>query len=426
MHEYLDLLHREVVPAQGCTEPIAVAYATAIAAEQVAGTPEKIHLLLSGNIVKNAMGVGIPGTGQVGIDIAALLGAVLKRSDKQLEILTGMTPEALAQAEVLMKQQILTVSLKDTPEKLYIEALVESGGHSGRCVIAKGHTNVVRIEKDGQAVFEKPEESAASKKNHVELSVKAIYEFATTVAFDEISFLLEGAKMNKAVSDEGLRGNYGLQVGKALAGNLGGLLEQSYGNGIAAAAAAASDARMDGCPMPIMTTAGSGNQGISCTVAATVLAEKLGKSQEELARALTISNLITVHIKSFMGRLCPLCGAAIAGCTGSCCAMVYLMGGQLVQIEEAIKNMLANHTGMICDGAKTTCAMKIATGINAALLSATLAMKNVCPCEKEGIVCADVEETIRGIGKLVIEGASDLDPTVLDIMLHKKDLTACS
>lgn len=171
--------------------------------------------------------------------------------------------------------------------------------------------------------------------------------------------------------------------------------------------------------MPIMTTAGSGNQGISCTVAAATLAEKLGKSEEELARALIISNLVTVHIKSYMGRLSPLCGAAIAGGTGSACAMVYLQGGGLDEIQRAIQIMLANHTGMICDGAKTTCALKIATGINNALLSATLAMKGLCPCDKEGIVCQDVEDTIRSIGKLVSQGAANLDPTILDIMLHK-------
>lgn len=420
MHKFVELLHREVVPAQGCTEPIAVAYAVSIAAEQQESPAEHIELYLSGNIVKNALGVGIPGTGRIGIDIAALLGAVLRRSDKKLEILTGLTPEQLKQAEELLDQKILQVNLKeDTTEKLYIEAVVHAGGHTARCVVQKSHTNVVLIEKDGAVTFEKKEAASQEEEGHVELTVREIYEFATTAPFEEISFILEGARMNKAVSEEGLRGHYGLQVGRALAGGLGGLLEPSYGGAIAGAAAAASDARMDGCAMPIMTTAGSGNQGISCTVAAATLAEKLGKSEEELARALIISNLVTVHIKSYMGRLSPLCGSAIAGGTGSACAMVYLQGGGLDEIQRAIQIMLANHTGMICDGAKTTCALKIATGINNALLSATLAMKGLCPCDKEGIVCQDVEDTIRSIGKLVSQGAANLDPTILDIMLHK-------
>ncbi len=171
--------------------------------------------------------------------------------------------------------------------------------------------------------------------------------------------------------------------------------------------------------MPIMTTAGSGNQGISCTVAATALAQRLGKSDEELARALVLSDLITIHIKSYMSRLSPLCGSAIAGGTGSCCALVYLMGGNLHQVECAIQSMLANHMGMICDGAKTTCALKIATGIQSAVLCATLAMQGISPCEKEGIVCCDVEKTIRGVGRLANEGVADLDPTILDVMLSK-------
>ena len=248
---------------------------------------------------------------------------------------------------------------------------------------------------------------------------KEIYEFATTIPFEEISFLLEGAKMNRAVSQEGLRGDYGLRVGKAFSGALGGLMQPTLGGDIVAAAAAASDARMDGCPMPVMTTGGSGNQGISCTVAATALAEKLGKSDEELARALALSDLITVHIKSYIGRLSPLCGSGIAGGTGSCCAMIYLMGGKLPQIERGIQSMLANHMGMICDGAKTTCALKIATGIQSAVLCATLAMQDISPTEKEGIVCKDMEETIRGVGLLSNEGVPQLDPTILQVMLNK-------
>lgn len=420
MHKYIEVLQKEVAPAQGCTEPIAVAYGVSIAAEQLEGPAESIQLYLSGNIVKNALGVGIPGTGRTGIDIAALLGAVIRRSDKKLEILNGMTEEQLQQAEALLEKKILKVSLKeDTTERLYIEAVVQGGGHTGRCIIVKSHTNVVLVEKDGVASLKKEVAASEEADDHVEMSVKEIYEFATTIPFEEISFLLEGAKMNRAVSQEGLRGDYGLRVGKAFSGALGGLMQPTLGGDIVAAAAAASDARMDGCPMPVMTTGGSGNQGISCTVAATALAEKLGKSDEELARALALSDLITVHIKSYIGRLSPLCGSGIAGGTGSCCAMIYLMGGKLPQIEKGIQSMLANHMGMICDGAKTTCALKIATGIQSAVLCATLAMQDIAPTEKEGIVCKDVEETIRGVGLLSNEGVPQLDPTILQVMLNK-------
>lgn len=420
MNPYIAVLQKEVAPAQGCTEPIAVAYAVSIAAEQLEGPAESIQLHLSGNIVKNALGVGIPGTGRTGIDIAALLGAVIRRSDKKLEILNGMTERQLKEAEALLEQGILQISLKeDTEERLYIEAIVSGGGHRGRCIILRSHTNVTLIEKDGVPSFQAETRAEGQAEDHVELSVKGIYQFATTVPFEEISFLLEGARMNLAVSAEGLRGDYGLRVGKALSGQLGSLIQPTLGGQLAAAAAAASDARMDGCAMPVMTTGGSGNQGISCTVAAAALAEKLGSSQQQLARALAISDLVTVHIKSYMGRLSPLCGSGIAGAAGSCCAMIYLMGGTLEQMEKGIQMILANHMGMICDGAKTTCALKIATGIQAAVLCATLAMEDLCPCEKEGIVCRDVEDTIRGVGRLANQGVSQLDPTILQVMLQK-------
>lgn len=422
MHKLIETLRREVAPAQGCTEPIAAAYAVSIAAEQLEGPAERIQLYLSGNIVKNALGVGIPGTGRTGVDIAALLGAVIRRSDKKLEILNGMTEEQLRQAEALLEQKILKVSLKeDALERLYIEAVVQGGGHTGRCVIQRSHTNVTLIEKDGVPSLQSQDQSGsgAQAEDHAELSVKEIYEFATTIPFEEISFLLEGAKMNMAVSAEGLRGDYGLRVGKALSGQLGSLIQPALGSRLASAAAAAADARMDGCAMPVMTTGGSGNQGISCTVAAATLAEHLDSSPEQLARALALSDLVTVHIKSYMGRLSPLCGSGIAGAAGSCCAMIYLMGGSLEQMEKGIQMILANHTGMICDGAKTTCALKIATGIQAAVLCASLAMEGICPCEKEGVVCRDVEDTIRGVGQISNQGVPQLDPMILQVMLNK-------
>lgn len=421
MNKFLKVLAQEVVPAQGCTEPIAVAFAVSVAAEQIDGDAQKIELLVSGNILKNALGVGIPGTGRIGIDIAALLGAVIKNSSKKLEILCDLSAEQLAAAEALLAQKILTVALKkDTTEKLYIEAIVTSGAQVGRCIVTKEHTNIALIEKNGKIVFEKPQTTTGGNDGHEELSIAEIYNYAITAPFEEIKFILDGARMNKAVSDEGLRGDYGLRVGKALRGQLNGdILKNSTANEIVSAACAASDARMDGCAMPIMTTAGSGNHGISATLPAIALAEKLGKTEEELARAIIISDLISIHIKSFMGRLSPLCGAAIAGGTGSACAMIYLMGGGLSEMNLAINSMLSNHTGMICDGAKTTCALKIATGTQAAVLCATLAMNGIAPSEKDGIICRDPEDTIRSVGKLVSIGMPNLDPTILDLMLDK-------
>lgn len=420
MERLLEILHKEVVPAQGCTEPIAVAYAVAVAAKQIEGELVSITLDLSGNIIKNAMGVGIPGTGRTGIDIAALLGAVVRRPEKELEILSDLSEEELAAAEALLEKNLLKMTLSESSEKLYIDAFVKTTGGSARCIVAQEHTNVVRIEKDGAVIFEKAQETGEEGGNDA-LSVEEIFDFAMHVPLEKIAFLLEGAKMNQDVSQEGLRGDYGLRIGKTLRGQMEkGLLETSLANELISSAAAASDARMDGCAKAVMTTAGSGNQGIACMMPVAELAKKLGHDDEMLARALALSNLMTIHVKSYMGRLSPLCGAAIAGGTGACCGMVYLMGGGLNQVKLAINSMLADHMGMICDGAKTTCALKIATGVNAAVLCATLAMNGISPIDKEGIVFADVEDTIRSIGQLILTGLPGLDSAILDVMLSKK------
>lgn len=419
MQRLLEILHKEVTPAQGCTEPIAVAYAVAAAAQQTQGEIQRIELCLSGNILKNAMGVGIPGTGQTGVDIAALLGAVVRAPEKKLEILSGLTADQLALAQQLKQRGVLKIALSDQEEKLYIDATVQTDQGSGRCVVAREHTNIVCLQRDGRSILQK-EDPAQDGCENAALTVEEIYDFATHAPVSSLAFLLEGARMNKAVSQEGLRGDYGLRIGKTLRGQMEkGLLETSLANELISSAAAASDARMDGCAQPVMTTAGSGNQGIACMLPAVELASRLGSSQEALARALALSNLMTIHVKSYMGRLSPLCGAAIAGGTGACCAMVYLMGGGLEQIRLAINSMLADHMGMICDGAKTTCALKIATGVNAAVLCATLAMNGIAPAQKDGIVCADAEDTIRSVGKLILDGLPGLDSAILDVMLSK-------
>ncbi|MGL5153206.1 MAG: L-serine ammonia-lyase, iron-sulfur-dependent, subunit alpha, partial [Clostridium sp.] len=252
------------------------------------------------------------------------------------------------------------------------------------------------------------------------LTIKDIYNFSVTVDLEEIEFILEGAKMNSKVSKEGLKGGYGLEVGSKISseGSIN-LLTNNIANRVIASTAAASDARMDGCTMPIMTTAGSGNQGIACTIPVVELSKILEKSDEELARALVISNLVTIHLKSYIGRLSPLCGAGIAGATGACCGMTYLLGGDVNQLKHAVNNMIADIAGMICDGAKTTCALKIATSINAAIQCATLALNNISPTSKEGIIFDDVEDTIKNIEKLVKEGLDKTDDTILNIMLAK-------
>ncbi len=425
MSSLLEILHKEVVPAEGCTEPIAVAYAVSLAAELLKEEITSIKLQLSGNIIKNAMGVGIPGTGQTGLPIAAALGAVVGRSHKELEILSNLTPAELKQANELLDRGLLEVELKDTPEKLYIEARVYSPNHSATAIIAGEHTHIDFLALDGEKITPPKSKADCGKPGLSDSgayagSVDRIFEFIDAVPFQDISFLLEGARMNKAISEEGLRGNYGLQVGKKMSQKSAVNL---FGNDIAsriiAATAAASDARMDGSAMPVMTTAGSGNQGIACTLPVIALAELLGKDKEMLARALALSNLVTVHIKHYIGRLSPLCGSGIAGGVGANSGIIYLMGGSLAQIKHGIQNTIASLSGMICDGAKSTCALKISTSTNAAIQAATLAMNDIAPTTKDGVIFEEVEDTIRNMERLVQEGLADTDTAILNIMLSK-------
>ncbi|WP_340024002.1 L-serine ammonia-lyase, iron-sulfur-dependent, subunit alpha [Paenibacillus sp. FSL K6-1096] len=425
MVNLLEVLRQEIAPAEGCTEPIAVAYAVSLAAELVEEEVTAIELHLSGNIIKNAMGVGIPGTGQTGLPIAAALGAVVRRSHRKLEILSGLTPEELAKAEDILKRKLIKVELKDTPEKLYIEATVRSSSHTATVIVAKEHTNVVSVAKDGKRLEPKVDKADCEDPHTLadevySVSLEDIYAFIQTTDFEDLRFLLEGANMNKAISEEGLRGEYGLQVGRKMSQQSAvNLFGGDVANRIIAATAAASDARMDGSAMPVMTTAGSGNQGIACTMPVIALAELLGKDEETLARAMALSNLITIHVKHYIGRLSPLCGSGIAGGVGAGSGIVYLMGGSLDQIKHSIQNTIASTSGMICDGAKPTCALKISTATNAAIQSATLAMNNISPSLNDGVIFEQVEDTIRNMETLVQEGLAATDQAILNIMLSK-------
>lgn len=418
---FIDLLKREVVVAQGCTEPIAVSYAVSVAVSSLKEQPEDIQLYLSTNIIKNGMGVGIPGTGEIGLEIAAALGAVILKPEKKLELLCDMTPENLAMAKAMMTKKIIHIHHKCVDEPLYIEVVAKSCHHEAKVIIEKKHTQIVYQSIDGEVlIHEMPESSQKQVSNEESFTVLDILEFIRTVNPAKIQFLLDGAKMNKAVSEEGLSKPYGLQVGKKIMEDASNnLLANSKASRIIAVTAAASDARMDGCPMPIMTTAGSGNQGIACSLPVYELAHILGKSEEETLRALALSHLMTIHMKQYMGRLSPLCGAGIAGTTGASCGMTYLLGGTDKQIGYTINNMLADVSGMICDGAKSTCALKIATSVNAAIQCANLALSNISPDHNQGIVFDDAQDTIAHLNDLVKKGMCSTDETILDIMLCK-------
>ncbi|MDM0949741.1 L-serine ammonia-lyase, iron-sulfur-dependent, subunit alpha [Clostridium perfringens] len=419
---YLKTLKKEVVPSEGCTEPIAIAYAASIAAEHLKGEIKEVNIYLSKNVIKNALGVGIPGTGGVGIEIAAALGISIQKSYKKLTILSNFTEDELKKAKEIVDKNIINIKQKNTNKALYIEVELLSETSKAKVIIEDTHTNVTLIECDDEIIMDNNSEVSEDLEEDYKLfKIADIYNFAKEADFDDIKFILESAKMNEKVSEEGLKGDYGLQVGSKIIqkGNFN-LFSNDASNKIIAASAAASDARMDGCAMPIMTTAGSGNQGIACSIPVAQTARLLDKSEEELARALVLSNLVTIRIKKHMGRLSPLCGAGIAGATGASCGITYLLGGDLENINYCINNMISDLSGMICDGAKETCALKIATGTNAAIQCANLAINGISATANDGIVAKDVEETIESIETLIQNGLKNVDDTILNIMLEKK------
>ena len=419
---YLKTLKKEVVPSEGCTEPIAIAYAASIAAEHLKGEIKEVNIYLSKNVIKNALGVGIPGTGGVGIEIAAALGISIQKSYKKLTILSNFTENELKKAKEIVDKNIINIKQKNTNKALYIEVELLSETSKSKVIIEDTHTNVTLIECDDEIIMDNNSQVSEDLEEDYKLfKIADIYNFAKEADFDDIKFILESAKMNEKVSEEGLKGDYGLQVGSKIIekGNFN-LFSNDASNKIIAASAAASDARMDGCAMPIMTTAGSGNQGIACSIPVAQTARLLDKSEEELARALVLSNLVTIRIKKHMGRLSPLCGAGIAGATGASCGITYLLGGDLENINYCINNMISDLSGMICDGAKETCALKIATGTNAAIQCANLAINGISATANDGIVAKDVEETIESIETLIQNGFKNVDDTILNIMLEKK------
>ncbi len=417
--KYLDALHREIKPALGCTEPIAVALAVAKARETLGCCPEKIELQVSTNILKNAMGVGIPGTGMVGLEIASALSCIAGHSEYGLEVLSAATPEDCAQARAFAATGCIHVQTKNTDKKLYIEAHVYANGHEAVCVIEDAHTNITRVLLDNQVLEHQDTQTihpnaAASE----ELDVVGIYEFATTVDLNQIRFLNDAIAMNDTIAREGLSKDYGMRVGRVLQ-NGRSVDEMSLSEYICAYTAAAADARMAGSTLPVMSTTGSGNQGISASLPVVAAAKKLGRDETEMLRAEALSQLITIHIKSYIGKLSPLCGCAIAASIGSSAGIVYLLGGGVNEVLYAIQNMIADVSGLICDGAKSGCALKIASALSGAVQCAQLAMAGVTATRLDGIVAEDVEISIRNLANLGIAGMNQTDRVILDMMLAK-------
>ncbi len=418
------LIKREVVPAVGCTEPAAVALCTAYATEALGVRPERIDVRLSANMLKNAMGVGIPGTGMSGLPIAVALGALIGRSEYQLEVLKNVCQEAVADAKAFLAENRIAIGLtKDSEETLYIEVRCGAGDRNSRAVIARDHTRLVYLEGpcaktlDRRAELGKEQEEAAEN----DLTLRRVYEFATTAPLEDLEFINESRRLNEAAAEEALKGNYGHELGKTLSRPLGkGIMGDSIFSHIISATSCACDARMAGAKIPVMSNSGSGNQGIAATLPVVVFARENHNTEEELTRALILSHLTAIYIKQSLGKLSCLCGCVVAS-TGSSCGMTWLMGGGYEQVAYSVKNMIANLAGMVCDGAKPSCALKVSSGVSTAVLSAMLAVQNHSVSSYEGLIEDDVDRCIRNLTRLGSVGMQETDKMVLDIMTHKKN-----
>ena len=413
--QIIALIRQQVVPAIGCTEPMCVALCTAKATEKLGQKPEKIVAKLSANILKNAMGVGIPGTGMIGLPIAIALGALIGKSDYQLEVLKDLTPEALEAGKQYINEKRICIQMKQgITEKLYVEVTCSAGEKSETAIIAGTHTHFVESEK----VIAESQEGADAE-NALPLNFRLVYDFATTAPLDEIRFILETRDYNMNAAREAIKGNYGHNLGKTIDRPLAkGIFGHTIFSHIISRTAAACDARMGGAMIPVMSNSGSGNQGICATNPVCVYAKENENTEEELIRALTLSHLTAIYIKQSLGTLSALCGCVVAS-IGSSVGITYLMGGDYERCCRSVKNMIANLTGMICDGAKPSCSLKITSGVSTAILSALLSMEGKCVTSEEGIVDDCVDRSIHNLTAIGADGMGPTDDLVLRIMTTK-------
>ncbi len=427
--QIIALIKREVVPAMGCTEPMAVSLCVAHATERLGTQPQEIEVLLSANILKNAMGVGIPGTGMVGLPIAVALGALVGKSRYQLEVLRDVTPDDVERGKAFIARGTINIRLKEDitavmgyDEKLYIEVICKADGRQASAIIAREHTHLMT---DDELLTARLAASDAGPHANTadpssSLTLRQVYDFAMQTPLPDLEFINEARRLNEAAAEAALQGNYGHCLGKTLSRPLGrGIMGESMFSHILSKTSAACDARMAGAKIPVMSNSGSGNQGIAATLPVVVFAEENHNTEEELTRALILSHLTAIYIKQSLGRLSALCGCVVAS-TGSSCGITYLMGGNYEQVAYSVKNMIANLAGMVCDGAKPSCALKVSSGVSTAILSAMLAVQNTHVGSVEGLIEDDVDRCIHNLTRLGADGMNETDRMVLEIMTHKK------
>ena len=426
MDNYTDILRNELIPAMGCTEPIAIAYAAAMARKILDDEPVHITINCSGNMIKNVKGVKVPNSGgQRGIEVAATLGVVGGDPDKKLEVIAGVTDEDREKTRELVAEKFCDCNYVENVPNLYIQAIIKGKEHDAEVIISEHHTDISLIKRDGKTLLEsgvKNEYSDAIRSGDRSLmSLKGLLDYANQVDLDEVRDIMNRQiEMNSAISQEGLDNPWGASVGKTIL--------EAYGRDVrscaCAAAAAGSDARMSGCPMPVVINSGSGNQGITVTMPVVMYAKELSISDEKRMRALIISNLVSIYIKHYIGALSAFCGAVSASC-GAGAAITYMSGGDYAHIAKTITNTIANVGGIVCDGAKPSCAAKIAASVNAAILAHYMSMNDKSFQPGEGIVEDDVEETIKNMGYIGKVGMQPTDKEILNVMTDKVDVSAC-
>lgn len=416
--QYKHILNSVVKPALGCTEPISAAYASAVAASMLPGIPDMITVHVSDNLYKNSMGVFVPGTGKIGLPIAAAVGAIAGDENAGLEVLANINPEQVLQAQALIDSGKVHVDRTSSEEFIYCHVKAQCGDDTAIVEISGGHTQITKKSINGKLVFSKntcTAQSTAAIFEGIDISIQGIYAYAMGAEFSDIAFILEAAELNSKLADEGLKHNYGLQVGRTIDKNIqSGFMAADLNNTIIMRTSAASDARMGGATLPAMSNYGSGNQGIAATVPVEIIAEHYQANDEQLARALILSHLGAIYIKQYYPPLSAFCGNTVTSAAASM-AMVYLAGGNYEQSCYAIQNVLSDCSGMVCDGAKSTCAMKVKTSTSSAVTAFMLAMNDTQAFD-QGIIATDIETSIRNIGTLVTNGMANTDATIINIM----------
>ena len=413
---YVKILEEELVPAMGCTEPIAVAYAAALARKALGEMPQSVEVHVSANIIKNVKSVVVPHTGGLrGIGAAVAAGIVAGDADRELEVLSAVTEEQVEAMAAYLKDTPISIAASDNGYIFDIQIRANAGEHTAFVQIAGSHTNVIRVEKDDVVLrsLEYTEGGQAEKTDRSLLNVESIIEFADCVNIEDVKAILDRQiDFNTTIAEEGLSGKWGANIGRVLL--------NAYGNDVAnrakATAAAGSDARMSGCEKPVVINSGSGNQGMTASLPVIVYAKELNTTREQLYRALVVSNLVTIHLKTGIGRLSAYCGATSAGC-GAGAGITYLYGGKANEISHTIVNAVAINSGMVCDGAKASCAAKIASAVEAGLLGMQMQMQGEQFYGGDGIVVKGVENTIRNVGRLARYGMAETDKEIINMMI---------